>query len=160
MTLQNASRFQSEPPRHGRPFAYPLTVAFVGLAILSLQWPLRVTLGSFRHDVYVDRTIVAFVATLVMVACGLPGLVGVLVKTGTWSGKTAMLAAWSLTSMLVGCLAVLLWIGTTVRLIGETLAPVQIVGASLPPLATAVVAAWLRYRLHVSQRTSIRNGGH
>jgi len=125
----------------------PLVIAIVVLTILALRWPLLVTIETLRGEGFVDRTIVAFAATFFMIAAGLPGVV-IASSGGTRYGQTVrLIGASSLLSLLAGCLGSLGWIGASVRTIGVTLSPLQIVVSVVPPLAAALAAVWLRVRL-------------
>lgn len=125
----------------------PVAITILCFAVLSLRWPLRVSIETARGAGHTDTTILAFISTFLMIAAGIPGVLAVVVRSGALAGPTRILVVVSLLSLIVGCLGTLVWIAASVRMIGGTLSPVQVLVQAAPPAISVVGAAWLRLRV-------------
>ena len=107
---------------------------------------------TLRGRGHIDLTIVAFLASFGMIALGLPGYAAALAgaRGSSRVGRFALVG--SLLLMLTGCLATLVWIVVSVRVIGGTLKPIQIALTVLPPMVTALTAVRLRFRFPSEDR--------
>jgi len=129
----------------------PVAIGVAACIALSLRWSYSVSVDVLGGVVSPDLTLAAYLATFVLLLLGIPGFLAFLLAPLD-SRSSRVLTAGSLLALLVGSLASLLWIVATVRMIGGTLSPAQMLTGMCPPAVSAGAAVWSRFHLSSESR--------